>query len=223
MTPENEKKADSAEEVLGIDENALDGQSKSIVTQFLENKKSNDSKAGEANEWDKDQKKQFGKEKNFGLGNERQNRNDGSLQPNSEEKNFGGPREELSLPQLWRDQHSPRAEKMREEKQVRMNEFQGLFKSQSVAPVPQGFNAQNNLNLQSGGSPSGSGVSFNRSAPTPYNSVKNPPRAPAGVSPLGLPNINTRVFGQSAAPIAVPEPVRSASQPAVLPLPKRRL
>jgi len=222
-SPEDEKKTDSIEDALGIDEFSLDDEkSKSVVTKFLENKQSKDSKSSDtkSNGWDKDQKKQFGGPQTFGLGNEKQNQNGDSLQPDSLEKNFNEPAmRELSLRALWKEQNGPGAEKMRDDKQIRMNEFQSLFNAQGAPPVGGGFNT-----LQSANPLSAPGDSFNRSptsfkAPEPFRNI---PRPVAGIGVSAPPDINTRVFGQSAARVPVPEPPRSIQQPGVLPVPKRR-
>jgi hypothetical protein len=112
---------------------------------------------------------------------------------------------------------------MREDRQVRMNEFESLFNSQKTSG-DNGFgslNGQNNM-LQPAAPSVGGFNSFNRSAPgNAADSFRSAPRP--GASASALPDINARVFGHSAAPAPAPEAPRFSAQPPVLPTPKRRL
>lgn len=221
--PGDAKKSDSAEDIFGLEGAFDDGTSKSVVTKFLENRQTTDSKSPEANA-SRDQSKDSGTSQIFGLGNEKQN--GGALtQPGVRpERSYGNNPAEMTLAERWQELHGPRAEKAREEKRVRMNEFENLFGSQSSAAGNQGFNTpQNNFGLQPATPLSSDPGFLNRPAPSAPNAIRNPERPIPGANASTLPNINARVFGPSSGPAAVREPAKPALKPVILPIPQRRL
>jgi hypothetical protein len=220
VLPGDEKKRDSAsEEIFGTDKTFDSGEPKSVITRFLEHQSSVESKSNDAN-LDGIKKDSFRATPTFGLNNQRQN-GLGTLTRSAmpSENLIDGRNEHLTLAERWQELHGPRAEKMREEKRVQMNEFENLFSSQSIANG-NGFGLQNNLNSPAGTSSSIELNPYTRNTPSGPTAFRNPVRSdPANVSPL--PNINTRVFGSPAVTLPTSEPIRRTSQPAILPIPKR--
>jgi hypothetical protein len=219
-SPESEKKSDSAKGAFGVDESLLDDESsKSVVTKFLENRESKDAKTRANEARDKDQRNGLSDSKVLGAWNDKQNQDGNSLQQESFQKRFAepGPRE-LSLSGLWREQNNPSSDKAREEKRIQMNEFRNLFSSQPVSS-----SGPNNPGLQPTDPFTSGGARYSTPFKTAPEAVRSLPRAGGGASAATTPNINTRVFGPSAAPAPATQTPRFAPQPSVLPIPKRRL
>jgi hypothetical protein len=202
----------------------LDNGPKSVLTKFLENKQPVDATSPEANvkAFNKNDSKNFAGPQIFGLGNEKRNGPGTGGQPVTRPENsMGSSGAPLSLSERWQEIHGPRAEKAREEKRVRMNEFEKLFNSQSSVSGNGGLTTlQNNLGLQPTTPVASELDSFNRNAPS--SGLRPPARPLSGASSSAQPGINTRVFGSTTTVAPAPEPPRTVTQPAVLPIPKRR-
>lgn len=222
VLPGDDKKSDATEDILGTDKTFDNGKSKSVITKFLENRGGEGTSLdAKANGFKEQRLKDFGASPAFNLGNQKQIGPEALSQPGARPENlFGASGPPSGLVERWQELHSPRAEKMREEKRVQMNEFEGLFSSQSLANV-NGNPLQNNLNSQAGTVSSSALDPFNRNTPPASDAFRNPARPMAGASLSTEPNINTRVFGSPVAAAPAAEPVRRIQQPAILPIPKR--
>jgi hypothetical protein len=223
VLPGDDKTGDSAEDILGVEPTTFDeGKSKSVVTKFLENRRE-DLMSGANGNGNKNDSKNFAEPQIFGVGNEKPNAFGawGQLKTGSENLpgNHGA---QLSLAERWQELHGPQSEKAREEKRVRMNEFEQLFNnSQSVSAGNGGLTIlQNNLSPASSASASSDLNILNRNSPASPSGLRNLGSL-SGPNPSTQPGINTRVFGSSAAPASIPQPRRTVTQPAVLPIPKR--
>lgn len=230
-----DEKQQTVEELLGVAMPTIDdGKAKGLVEKFLENKQtpepSRSNKSGTMNFLFSNGSTVpvFGTRQNSAFGNNPvsglrawDQSVSGWEAPTG--NNGGG---QMSLAERWQALHQPGAEKALENRRTQMNEFENLFNSQNIAQNFGGLNAlPNSFGTPAPNSPSSDLNPFNRAF---GNNERTSPdesrilqRPFSTANPLSQPSINERVFGASAAPLPTPEPQRSVSQPAMLPIPKR--
>ncbi len=221
--PNDEKKSGLADETFGVNGTTLgDAKSKGVVNRFLTDKREKGSIAADGKK-----EKELG-QPIFGLGSEKETESKkGNLsQQEMRVREFSSSTAGQSkLSEFWREQQGSNAERLREEKQTRMKEFESLFGSPSSGTKSSGANlldGQNNLGLQAA-TPSRASDRFNGNASSGSSDLfKTAPNSALGVSTAPRPDVNARVFGASAPKASVPEPAKPVRQPAVLSIPKRR-
>ncbi|MEO7298271.1 MAG: hypothetical protein ABI042_06795 [Verrucomicrobiota bacterium] len=233
VSPKDDKKADT--NPFGTEESSLE-EKKGVVGKFLEKPSLDRKSAGQVSESTRHSDELLGAFRPYGLGNRDENAENkddsrapvGSLQPQVLERSLANREgsEKSRLSEFWRDQFGPDANKLRAEKQSQLRQFENLFAPPNSSVVTSGtfgsVSEQNNFGIQSVRPLEGVGSRFNPNLPSAYSdSLRGTPNRILGSSTLPTPDINSRVFGASPLPRTSLEPVRSVSQPAVLPVPKR--
>ncbi len=225
LRPDDEKKSDLTGKALGVRNNSLEPK-KSVLTKFLENKPVNDTKEDSD---DKAEQAKSLKELLFGPDNEktkREGQSIGSLQPQLLERDSRSLTisDKPSLADFWNDQNSPKANRLREEKDANMKQFESFFSQNVPASIAPGFgviNGQNPLTAQPLTSVGPGLERFNSSAPLgSLDAVKAAARS-SSPAIAALPDVNNRLFGAGASSTRTPDIARPVAQPATLPFPKR--
>ncbi len=229
--PGDDVKKGTAEEALGIDDFTSGGKkSQTMIGRFLENKKPDDSKLNGMDRHRPGELKELGFQSEVGF-NEQKFQNEepketkpGVVTPSALRaqslSGFGA--EQSRLAEIWMEQHGPDAKRIREQKQVMMNEFESLFGSaKQTTPIANGL-GQGNIGVQPI-LPLAPGSGLN---PLPAASqIAEQSRSARALSASGTPtlsDVNSRLFGPSSVATPLPAPQRVESQPIILPFPKRR-
>lgn len=223
-TPKEQSADERAADALGGDAWSFGSRSKGVVNQFLTQSR----EKGQPTPADEKNEEKFSPQ--FGLGREKKpevNSLTAHLpQDDARERRFNSYSDrETQAAEFFRDQKSAAGERLRDDKELRMKEFEGLFGARGddgKSTGPGLFGENNTSGFKPASSSRGPVSLFN---PGGFSSSSDPfkpaPRSAPGASTVVRPDINTRTFGVSAAPVPTPAPQRSVSQPAVLPIPKR--
>lgn len=228
--PGDDAKKGTAEEALGLDDFTSGGKkSQTMIGRFLENKKSDDSKLNGLDRQRPGELKELGFQSDADHSEKpmkKEETKEAKAEPATQAalraqalSGFGA--EQPRLAEIWMEQHGPDAKRIREQKQVMMNEFESLFgAAKQTAPAANGF-GQGNIGVQPISTlTTGPGLS-----PLPAASqIAEQSRSVRAVSVSGgssLPDVNSRLFGPSSVATPLPPPQRVESQPVNLPFPKR--
>ena len=229
--PGDDAKKGTAEEALGIDDFTSGGKkSQTMIGRFLENKKSDDSKLNGLDRQRPGELKELGfqfdadrNEKKIKKEETKEAKGEPATQAALRAQALSGfGAEQPRLVEIWMEQHGPDAKRIREQKQVMMNEFESLFgAAKQTAPAANGFGQGNNLGVQPISTlTTGPGLN-----PLPAASqIAEQSRSVRAISVSGgptLPDVNSRLFGPSSVATPLPPPQRVESQPVNLPFPKR--
>ncbi len=224
-------KKQTADEALGIDDFATGSKkSQGVIGRFLESKKQIDPKANGLDRNRPGALKELGFHTEVGFDDDQRFQKEEI----KETKASAGPQQSLRVPglsgvgaeqsrlaEIWMEQHGPEAKRIREEKQMRMNEFESLFgPTGQTAP---GVNSLSDVGAQQAISPLSPSSGLNTLPPV--SQIPEPSRSARALSVSSgptLPDVNARVFGPSSVGTPLPQPQRVQSQPAILPFPKRR-
>ncbi len=229
---DNEKKG-TAEEALGIDDFMTGGKrSQTLIGRFLENKKPDDSGVNklDSNRRQPWEMKELGFRSNLGYDDQSGQNEEiketkpGAANPAAQRRPdlSGFSAEQTRLAEIWMEQHGPDAKKNREQKEMRMSEFESLFAPLKQSAPGASTLGQANLGTQLT-SPLTPGLGLGSlQAPSQIADQSRNTRTLSASGGPTLPDANARLFGPaSVATPAQPAP-RVDSQPAILPFPKRR-